>query len=278
MLSALRSIYLWSAIGLGTAARYVVGLPLFLVTMPFDPQRRIGHWYATRWGRWILTLNGRWSVELHGQEHVPQGRPLVIVSNHQSMGDIMMAFCLDIHFKWISKRANFFVPFMGWFMYHAGYIPLRRGNKSSIVECMARARRYLDDGVSVLFFPEGTRSTDGEVRAFKPGAFRLALDGQFDILPIAITGTIDALPKHSWRFPETSALMKLAIGEPIETRGLEEEDLESLIDEARQAVIALKDQLDGRSPKLAPPRYSPGRPGERRPPSARASGALAANS
>jgi 1-acyl-sn-glycerol-3-phosphate acyltransferase len=254
MKGALRSAFLWSAIAAGTTAMYVVGLPIFLVTMPFDPQRRVGHWYATHWGRLILKLNRRWTVEVRGQERIPRDRALVVVSNHQGMGDIMMAFCLDLHFKWISKAANFYVPCMGWFMYHAGYIPLHRGNRSSIVQCMARAGDYLREGVSVLFFPEGTRSTNGQVGTFKPGAFRLALQGGFDILPIAITGTMDALPKHSWKFPDERAEMKLAVGKPISTRGRTEADLEALIAEARRAVIALKEGLDGQEPAVeAPP-------------------------
>ena len=114
MWQALRSIYIWVGIAVLTSAMYVVGAPLFLTTMWFDPTRRIGHWYATMWGRIITRLNNRWSFEVIGQDRIPQDRPLVVVSNHQGMGDIMMAFCMDLHFKWISKAANFYVPCMGW--------------------------------------------------------------------------------------------------------------------------------------------------------------------
>lgn len=246
MRQAIRSLYIWSAIALGTAMMYVVALPVFILTAPFDRNRRFGHWYAQRWGRWILRLNNRWSWEVDGQERIPQDRPLVVIANHQGMGDIMMAFCLDLHFKWISKRANFFVPFMGWFMYHAGYIPLVRGDKRSIEKCMAEARRYLDRGVSVLFFPEGTRSVDGVVKPFKKGAFKLALDAGCDILPLAISGTLDALPKHTWKFSDEPTTMKVLVGDVIPTRGLGERDLDALIERSRDAVIALQDRLEGR--------------------------------
>jgi 1-acyl-sn-glycerol-3-phosphate acyltransferase len=246
MWQALRSIYIWVGIAVLTALMYVVGLPLFLVTMPFDRQRRIGHWYATRWGRIITKLNNRWSFEVIGQEQIPQDRPMVVVANHQGMGDIMMAFCMDLHFKWISKAANFYVPCMGWFMYHAGYIPLRRGDKSSIVKCMARAREYLDDGVSVLFFPEGTRSKDGLVKDFKPGAFKLAIAAGVDILPLGIAGTADALPKHTWKFSDEPATMRMLVGELISTKNLTEADVPWLIEHTRAAVIGLKDELEGR--------------------------------
>jgi 1-acyl-sn-glycerol-3-phosphate acyltransferase len=247
MWQALRSIYIWVGIAVLTSAMYVVGLPMFLLTMPFDPQRRIGHWYATSWGRIITKLNNRWSFDVIGQNRIPHDRPLVVVSNHQGMGDIMMAFCMDLHFKWISKASNFYVPCMGWFMYHAGYIPLRRGDKSSILKCMDRARKYLDDGVSVLFFPEGTRSTDGVVKEFKPGAFKLAIDAGVDILPLAITGTANALPKHTWKFSDEPTAMRMLVGDVISTRGLREADLPQLMAETRQAIVELKAELEGRA-------------------------------
>jgi 1-acyl-sn-glycerol-3-phosphate acyltransferase len=247
MRQALRSIYLWCAVAALTAAMYFVGLPLFLVTMPFDRTRAIGHWYAQRWGRLVLKLNDRWSTEVLRADRIPSGKPFVVVANHQGMGDIMLVFCLDLHFKWISKAINFYVPCMGWFMFHAGYIPLVRGKKSSIEKCMARSRDYLAMGVSVLFFPEGTRSRNGGIGPFKSGAFRLAVDTGCDILPLAIAGTANALPKDSWRFSNERAPMKLLVGEVISTRGYAVENLDDLIAHTRDQIIALKDELDGRA-------------------------------
>jgi 1-acyl-sn-glycerol-3-phosphate acyltransferase len=245
MRQVLRSIYLWTAIAFATALMYVSALPVFIVTAPFDRKRSFGHWWAQRWGRLILKLNNRWSSGVIGQERIPRDRPLVVVANHQGMGDIMMAFCLDLHFKWISKASNFYVPFMGWFMFHAGYIPVVRGRKDSVEKCMARARQWLTDGVSVLFFPEGTRSQDGVVKPFKNGAFKLALETGCDILPLGISGTVDALPKHTWKFSDDHTTMRILVGQPIPTRGLDEDDLDALNARVREAVIALKAELDG---------------------------------
>ncbi len=245
-MQALRSLYIWIGIAALTTAMYVVGFPMFVLTMPFDKQRRIGHWYATSWARILIKLNSRWSFQVIGQDRIPQDRPMVVVSNHQGVGDIMVAFHMDLHFKWISKASNFYVPCMGWFMYHAGYIPLHRGNKSSIVQCMDRAKRYLDDGVSVLFFPEGTRSKDGVVKDFKPGAFKLAIEAGVDILPIAITGTANALPKHTWKFSQEDTPMRMLVGETISTRGMTDKDLPRLLEQSRQRVVDLKEELEGR--------------------------------
>jgi 1-acyl-sn-glycerol-3-phosphate acyltransferase len=247
-----RSIYIWSAIGFGTAVMYAAQLPVFLLSRPFDRNRRFGHWYATVWGRGILKLNNRWVIYVKGNERIPKGRPLVVVSNHQSMGDICMAFCLDLHFKWISKKVNFQVPFMGWMMYHAGYIPLVRGHRGSIEKCMEQAGTWLKRGVSVLFFPEGTRSQDGNIKAFKPGAFSLALKTGCDILPVAMTGTMDALPKHSWLFPDEYAHMKVSVGDPISIADYKPDEIDRLIEDTRQAITALKDDLDGKAAPAVP--------------------------
>jgi 1-acyl-sn-glycerol-3-phosphate acyltransferase len=136
---------------------------------------------------------------------------------------------------------------MGWFMFHAGYIPLRRGDKSSIVNCMQRARKYIDDGVSVLFFPEGTRSKDGEVQSFKAGAFKLAIEAGVDILPLGITGTANALPKHTWKFSDEHTPMTMLVGDVISTKGMTRADQDRLVEMSRQAVVALKHELDGRT-------------------------------
>ncbi len=244
MWRALRSIYIWSAIAGLTLVMYATGFPMFILSMPFDKTRAIGHWYAQRWGRWILKINNRWTSTVFRMDRIPKGRPVVLVSNHQGMGDIMMSFCLDLHFKWISKAINFYVPCMGWFMFHAGYIPLRRGNKKSIARCMERSRQYLGMGVSVLFFPEGTRSKDGSIQSFKPGAFRLAVDSGVDILPMAISGTADALPKDTWKFSDEYAHMRVLVGNPISVAGYSEDNLDELILKTRNTIIALKNELD----------------------------------
>ncbi len=239
-----RSLFNWFSIAATTAVMYVIGAPIFLVTAPFDPLRKVGHWYATRWGRILCALNNRWSVEVIGKERIPSDRPLVVVSNHQGIGDIIAVYFLDLHFKWISKASNFYVPAMGWFMFHAGYIPLRRGRRDSIRQCMDRARWYLERGVSILFFAEGTRSKDGRVLPFKPGAFKLAIDLQLDILPLGIGGTMNAIPKHSWRFSDERTPMKVCVGELISTRGLTDADLPALVERTRAQVIALKADAD----------------------------------
>lgn len=99
----------------------------------------------------------------------------------------------------------------------------------------------------MLFFPEGTRSKDGEVQGFKAGAFKLALEAGVDILPLGISGTANALPKHTWKFSDDYTPMRMLVGDVISTKGMTPADQDRLIEMTREAVIALKDELDGRT-------------------------------
>ena len=193
-----------------------------------------------------MKLNSRWRFTVHGRERIPKDRPVVLIANHLGMADILMAFHLGHHFKWNAKQIIFRVPMLGWFMSHAGYIPVKRGDRESIHTCMERARWYLENGVSVLLFPEGTRSEDGELRPFKTGAFRLAIETGCDIVPMGIINTTDALPKRTWRIPDKLADMHLLVGDVIPTSDLTLADVDALSSRSRAAIQSLKDQLQGR--------------------------------
>jgi 1-acyl-sn-glycerol-3-phosphate acyltransferase len=120
------------------------------------------------------------------------------VANHQSLLDILVLFRLFVHFKWVSKIENFRVPCIGWNMSLNRYIKLRRGDRKSIERMMHLCERTLAAGSSVMMFPEGTRSPDGRLRAFKPGAFALAQRAGVPLLPIVVRGTAQALPKRGF--------------------------------------------------------------------------------
>lgn len=122
----------------------------------------------------------------------------IMVSNHQSLVDILVGFHLFTHFKWVAKIELAKVPFIGWNMHLNKYIFLKRGDRRSIIEMMKESEAHLKRGSSVYIYPEGTRSETGEMRPFKAGAFALAKRTEVPILPIAIIGSKDALPKNSY--------------------------------------------------------------------------------
>jgi 1-acyl-sn-glycerol-3-phosphate acyltransferase len=137
-------------------------------------------------------------VRVEGREKIRRDEAYVMVANHQSLLDVLVLFRLFVHFKWVSKIENFRIPMIGWNMRLNRYIELRRGERASVLQMLTRCRETLAAGSSVLIFPEGTRSPDGRLRAFKSGAFQLAKATGRPILPIVVSGTARALPKRGF--------------------------------------------------------------------------------
>lgn len=229
------SVWTWSALAAACVAGFGVQLPLALVTAPFDEVQRAPGLLVRRIGRAIAQLNPMWDFRVHGElpDYVP--KKTVVISNHVSNSDVFLLCHLPWEMKFLGKQALFFIPFVGWLMWLAGDVPVKRGKRNSIVHAMDHCKAHLHRGMPVMIFPEGTRSETGELLPFKDGAFRLAIETGADILPIAVAGTRDALPKHSWKFGFAKGLVK--VGEPISTAGLGLDDVADLKARA-QAVIA----------------------------------------
>ncbi|MEE4113110.1 MAG: lysophospholipid acyltransferase family protein [Desulfobacteraceae bacterium] len=156
--------------------------------------------FTSFWACLYLWIVPAWSVTTAGRDKIRRDATYIVVSNHQSQLDILVAFHLFFPFKWVSKAEVFNLPFIGWNMVLNRYIRLKRGDKESIRRMMAACEKALTQGCSVFFFPEGTRSRTGRLKPFKPGAFILAHQMKLPILAVAINGTQKALPKHSLNF------------------------------------------------------------------------------
>jgi 1-acyl-sn-glycerol-3-phosphate acyltransferase len=176
---------------------FLGSLIIWLLTVVFDKNRVLLHYFTCFWGYLYIWIMPTWKLTVRGKEHFRKGETYVIVSNHQSQLDILVSFGLFKPFKWVSKIEVFRVPLIGWNMTLNNYVKLRRGNRESIVKMMQDCSSHLKNGSSIFLFPEGTRSPTGQVKAFKPGAFTLALKEKVGILPIVINGSKDVLPKHS---------------------------------------------------------------------------------
>jgi 1-acyl-sn-glycerol-3-phosphate acyltransferase len=242
LLGAIASIWAWTALILGVICSFFVVLSAFVLTAPFDRRRLVAGRTFRLCGVVLAWLHPYWSFGVSGPVVRPQRRRTVVVSNHESQADPFLVSHLPWEMKWLSKQSIFRVPFMGWSMWLAGDVSIRRGEKDSIGVAMGRMRRWLDRDVPVMIFPEGTRSADGTLGAFKDGAFRLAIEAQADLLPVALRGTHAALPKHAWRFGRARA--RVRCGQPISTAGRALSDLPALKEEARQQIIALRAELD----------------------------------
>jgi 1-acyl-sn-glycerol-3-phosphate acyltransferase len=137
-------------------------------------------------------------VRFSGKQNVETNRAYVMVCNHQSLGDILVLGGTYFSFKWVSKKSVFKLPLIGWAGGVCEYIPIVRGDKTSAEQMIADCRKWLARGISVLIFPEGTRSVDGEIGPFKTGAFRVARESGAPVLPMVLDGTGEVLPKHGW--------------------------------------------------------------------------------
>jgi 1-acyl-sn-glycerol-3-phosphate acyltransferase len=192
------STVFWGFIVVTSILLFPIALLIFLVTAPFDPRRRALHQFTCFWASLYTWLNPWWRVEIHGRERIDPDTTYVMVSNHLSLVDILVLFRLFTHYAWVSKVENFRVPVIGWNMRMNGYIPLVRGDRASAATMMEQCRATLRTGTSIMMFPEGTRSRDGRLQDFKPGAFQLAMDCQVPVLPIVLSGSGDALPKRGF--------------------------------------------------------------------------------
>lgn len=173
---------------------------IWLISLPFDKDRNLVHLMIIYQSMLISYLIPVWKIKIQGREKAGKGQTCVIISNHQSILDILVINCLGLRFKWISKIENYKVPVLGWYLRMAKYITVDRGDKESKVKMLSESYECLKKGNSIMIFPEGTRSVDGEIGFFKRGAFQLAISAGVPILPVLIDGTGGILPKHGLKF------------------------------------------------------------------------------
>jgi len=194
----LLSLLFWGFIALSSIVMFVGALVVWAVTVPFDRRLVALHRYTCFWAALYTWLNPAWRVRVEGREKIRPDRAYVMVANHQSLLDILVLFRLFAHFKWVAKIELFKIPCIGWNMRLNRYIALRRGDRASVARMMADCERALAEGSSVMIFPEGTRSRDGLLQRFKPGAFTLAQRARVPLLPIVVEGTSRALPARGF--------------------------------------------------------------------------------
>jgi len=187
------------------------------------------------WSDAVINLNPFWKVKVEGLENIDHKKTYVIIANHQSMADIVVLYQIRSQFKWVAKASLFKVPFIGWCLGLIKHIKLTRGDFASIKEIYHEASKWLRKDMSVLFFPEGTRSTNEQMGEFQNGAFKLAIKEKKPILPICIKGTQKAIPKGSWIFKAKVAVTVRVLPE-IATDGFGPGDFSFLRDTVRSRI------------------------------------------
>ncbi len=196
-------------------------------------------------GKIIHKLSCLWAVlhlKLCGIKVLSKGRenllkpPYIIMCNHQSALDIFVLYmALPFLFKWVAKRQLFSIPFVGWIMKRAGYISIDRESPRDGLKAINDAAQKIRDGMSVIVFPEGTRSKDGKLLPFKKGVFSLAVRAGVPVIPIGINGTSRLQPKGSL-MPEEKGAVYVNIGEPILVGGDKATEKARIMNEVKMSI------------------------------------------
>jgi len=199
------------------------------------------HRVANLWAK-ILLLMCDIKVKVIGKENLLHGKPQIFMANHQSDFDILIALAyIPVQFRWIAKKELFNIPFFGAAMRSAGYIEIDRHNQEKALQSIDEAALRIRKGKSIMTFPEGTRSRDGEIKAFKQGAFHLAINSGVPIVPVSIIGSGRIMPKRSVKIK--SGQIKLVIGEPIEVKSFDIEKRFELIKKVKDTIIKNYDNM-----------------------------------
>lgn len=212
------SVAFWTYFVVTCLVMFPAALALWIVSLPFDRQGRVNHWFTCHWAMLYVRAYPGWTLEVVGREKIDPGKAYILAANHCSFADIILVYALFRQFKWVSKHTVFRAPIVGWNMYLCRYVAHVRGDEESGKKVVATCKRWLERGMSVLLFPEGTRSKDGNVQPFKHGAFTLALETRLPVVPIAIHGTHAVMPKHGTRVA-TQARLKVEVLDPVPPDG-----------------------------------------------------------
>jgi 1-acyl-sn-glycerol-3-phosphate acyltransferase len=222
--------YLIPAVSLYTIA---LGTISVLSTL-FDRTGDVGHACARAWSRWILRTTGV-RVHVSGLEHLDPARSYVVASNHQSIYDIPILFAaLPLQLRIVAKDSLGRVPFLGWHLQRTGHLLVdRRSPGADIVKKMAR---LVGEHHSLIVFPEGTRSLDGQVGRFKKGTFLVAIDARLPVVPLSVSGSRRVMQKG--RLMVCPGDVRLTIHEPIPTLDVDREQVQTFAERVREIVRA----------------------------------------
>lgn len=175
------------------------------------------------------------SVTLKNKKNIIPGQSYIVVSNHQSLFDILvLAGWLGIDLRWVAKASLKKVPMFGIASVKMDHIFIDRSNPQAALETLDNAKKNIVNGTSAMFFPEGTRSRDGNLKAFKKGAFKMALDLEIPVLPVTVTGTREILPPGTMDLSPGSA--KIIVHPQINTDSYSHDSIMDLIQETRLAI------------------------------------------
>jgi 1-acyl-sn-glycerol-3-phosphate acyltransferase len=226
----IRSAFIIGWVVLTTAFFAILAIIVSFFTRTGNPV----HIVARIWSQSILMVS-RVHVSVKGLSNIEPDKSYVYMANHQSNFDIpVLLGYLPVQFRWLAKAELFKIPVFGRAMLGAGYVKIDRFNRQSAFASINKAARRMKDGVSVMIFPEGTRSKDGSIRQFKKGGFVMAIKSGVPIIPVVLRGTWPIMAKSSLRINRGDVEMEIA--KPIDTSGYSMETKEELMEKVRTVI------------------------------------------
>ncbi len=231
---ALYSLWCWTV---GVVATLVFGT-LAILTSWVPPRGRVYLFWARAWARVVIAGCG-FPVRIEVDPEARRTSAAILMANHESVLDIFVLLAAvpqDVRF--LAKRSLFQIPVLGWSMWLGGFIPVDRDRADSAREVFETLEKKLAEGVSVLIFPEGTRSRDGELLPFKKSGFLLALRTGAPIVPVGISGAHASLGRGA--FALRRCPIHVRVGRPVPTEGLGVSRRAALMEEVRAAILAAR--------------------------------------
>ena len=226
MMVFIRTIFFWSTVFLS-----LLFLTPFLFI--FQSKKKVIHGIEKGWGRLLLFVSGV-KIKIEGRENIDPNGCYIVMANHQRYFDIFVLLLLPVLIHWMAKKELFRIPIFGWILRWIGGIEVDRKNRARAYLSLKKAVDTIRQGSTVLIFPEGTRSPNGELLPFNKGGFSLAILAEAPILPITIKGTRGIMAKDSFRVFFGS--VKVRIHPAVETKGLTLKDREHLQDKIREIL------------------------------------------
>ena len=227
------------------------GMAIIVARLATGRGGRICDWAPRVWGKTILWAAGA-KVKVEGLERLDRDEPRIMVSNHQSWFDVFaLSAYLPVRFRFVAKKELGRIPIYGQAWKACGHVSVDRGDRAAAIESLGQASEEVKDlGLTMVMFPEGTRSPTGELQHFKKGAFVLAIQLQIPLVPIAIVGSRAIMRKGGRRV--SSGEITIRIGDPISSEGLAFRDRDALLKQSHTAVAELMEgsEVGSESPAL----------------------------
>ncbi|MDF1560622.1 MAG: lysophospholipid acyltransferase family protein [Bacteroidales bacterium] len=242
-MNVIKSVWVWLSSIVFITLAFPVALLLWLISLLFDDRRLMNNRWMVIQGVVLTKMSPFWKVITEGREKIDQDQAYVIVPNHQSLLDIVFFNMLRHRLRWVSKKEIFRVPLVGWEMRMVKYIELVRGNKSSVIKMMEECVKSLKEGISIVIFPEGTRSLSGAIGKFKTGAFQIAIKTDKPLLPVLIDGTGEIMPKKGGVIFRNRRVVRIRVLDPIFPGQFGTGNPEELAARVQALMVTAMDQL-----------------------------------